>query len=68
MLSVTVWIDGQHVRQVEIQIPLPPSQRQQHGSQPFSPILLTLELWDFGVPVDALDWSRLPAFRSRRHA
>ena len=24
----------------------------------------TLELWDFGVPVDALDWSRLPSFRT----
>ena len=24
----------------------------------------TLELWDFGVPVDSLDWSRLPAFRA----
>ena len=21
----------------------------------------TLELWDFGVPTDAFDWSRLPA-------
>jgi hypothetical protein len=24
----------------------------------------TLELWDFGVPVDSLDWSRLPSFRT----
>jgi hypothetical protein len=24
----------------------------------------TLELWDFGVPVDSLDWSRLPSFRA----
>ena len=24
----------------------------------------TTELWDFGVPVDDLDWSRLPAFRT----
>jgi hypothetical protein len=22
----------------------------------------TIELWDFGVPVDSLDWSRLPSF------
>lgn len=26
----------------------------------------TLELWDFGVPVDSLDWSRLPSFRTVR--
>jgi hypothetical protein len=25
---------------------------------------VTLELWDFGVPVDSLDWSRLPSFRA----
>jgi hypothetical protein len=23
-----------------------------------------LELWDFGIPLDSLDWSRLPGFRS----
>ena len=25
-----------------------------------------VELWDFGVPVDSLDWSRLPSFRTPR--
>jgi hypothetical protein len=23
----------------------------------------TFELWEFGVPVGSLDWSRLPSFR-----
>ena len=26
----------------------------------------TVEFWDFGVPVDSLDWSRLPSFRTPR--
>ena len=26
----------------------------------------TVELWDFGVPVDSLGWSRLPSFRTPR--
>lgn len=50
-LPVTVWIDGQHIRRIEFQ-PTGPSQ------------LTALDLWDFGVPVDELDWSRLPTFRS----
>jgi hypothetical protein len=24
----------------------------------------TFELWDFGVPVGSLDWSRLPSFQA----
>ena len=53
-LPVTVWIDGQHVRRI----------RFEHGTLPKH--LNTLDLWQFGVPVDDLDWSRLPAFRSPR--
>lgn len=53
-LPVTVWIDGQHVRRI----------RFEHGTMPKH--LNTLDLWEFGVPVDDLDWSRLPAFRSPR--
>lgn len=51
-LPLTVWIDGQYVRRI----------RFEHGV----PVrhLTTLDLWEFGVPVENLDWSRLPAFRS----
>ena len=49
-LPVTVWIDGQYVRRVRF------------GGGP--PVRATLDLWEFGVPVGELDWSRLPTFRS----
>lgn len=49
-LPVTVWIDGQHVRRVRFE-----------GGPP---VRATLDLWEFGVPVGELDWSRLPTFRS----
>ncbi len=53
-LPVTVWIDAEHVRRIRI---------EHHESR-----RLTLELWEFGVPVDELDWSRLPTFRSPGYA
>ena len=52
----TVWIDEQHVRRIR---------SERHGPDPrqaFS-VSQTVELWDFGVPVDALDWTRLPRLR-----
>lgn len=55
--ELTVWVDDQHVRRVR---------SVEHGSTrdvSFSGTR-TLELWDFGVPVDSLDWSRLPSFRA----
>jgi hypothetical protein len=61
VLTLTVWIDGQHIRRVQFEdrvakVPL------KHGDS--SAKVLTLELWDFGVPVQELDWSRLPTFRT----
>jgi hypothetical protein len=47
-LPATVWIDGQHVRRVRFEQGSPASQ------------ISTLDLWEFGVPVGELDWSRLP--------
>jgi hypothetical protein len=52
-LPVTVWIDGLHVRRVRFEDGAP----LRH--------LMMLDLWEFGVPVEDLDWSRLPTFRSR---
>jgi hypothetical protein len=54
-LPVTVWIDGQHVRRIRFE------------SRPPARLLTTLDLWEFGVPVSGLDWSRLPTFRSPGH-
>ena len=53
--ELTVWIDAEHVRRI---------QTEDRSSDEFSSVgkRLTLELWDFGVPVDSLDWSRLPSF------
>jgi hypothetical protein len=55
--ELTVWVDDEHVRRVR---------SEEHSSRPdFSlSTITTLELWDFGVPVDSLDWSRLPSLRT----
>jgi hypothetical protein len=42
-----------------------PSFLRHHRAEPIDPYHRTLEmrpleLWDFGVPVDSLDWTRLP--------
>jgi hypothetical protein len=53
----TVWIDGRHVQRF---------QTVERGSDryPLAARTETVELWEFGVPVDELDWSRLPTFRT----
>ncbi len=49
-LPATVWIDGEYVRRVAIQ-----------GVESRD---VSLELWDYGVATDDLDWARLPTFES----
>jgi hypothetical protein len=53
-LPVTVWTDDRFIRRVHFDH----EQKKQ----------LTLELWDFDVPTDELDWSRLPTFKSPEEA
>jgi len=55
--GLTVWVDDQHIRRIWL---------EEHASPWPAGALrtVTLELWDFGVPVDSLDWSRLPSFRA----
>jgi hypothetical protein len=56
--AFTVWIDDEHVRQV---------QSESHGGPRRGgswKMTTTFELWDFGIPVDSLDWSHLPSFRT----
>jgi hypothetical protein len=53
-LPVTVWTDDRFIRRVQFDY---------EQKKP-----LTLELWDFDVPTDELDWSRLPTFKSPEEA
>jgi hypothetical protein len=55
--DLTVWVDDQHVRRIRL---------EGRDSIRWASVswTATLELWDFGVPVDSLDWSRLPSFRA----
>lgn len=48
-LPLTVSIDGTHVRRVRFE--------EEEPSRSWE-----IELWDFGVATEGLDWSRLPAF------
>jgi hypothetical protein len=52
-----LWIDEEHIRRVRL---------EERASEKYSSVSKrrTLELWDFGVPADSLDWSRLPSFRT----
>jgi hypothetical protein len=49
----TVWIDAEHVRQVQSEVVL----SDKSGVE-----TRTLELWDFGTPVDPVDWTRFPEY------
>jgi hypothetical protein len=60
-LALIVWIGRQYVHQVRLRqgaSGAPPDQASAGLTK-----VLTLELWDFGVPTEHLDWSRLPNFR-----
>lgn len=52
-LPMDVWVDQTHIRRIRFAS----SQKLEHRTE-------TLELWDFGIRVDDLDWTRLPTFRS----
>lgn len=54
-LPAAVWTDERFIRRVQIIRDEPRKQ-------------LTLELWDFDVATDDLDWSRLPTFKSPEEA
>lgn len=56
-LPVDVWVDDTHIRRVRFTSEHPTGHRSE-----------TLELWDFGVQLDDLDWTRLPTFRSPEQA
>lgn len=49
----TVWVDDAHVRRIRDEL-------VRSGLWGRTRSRTTLELWDFGVPTDMLDWSRFP--------
>jgi hypothetical protein len=53
----TVWIDDERIRRFQ-------TVERGSGRSALATKTETVELWDFGVPVDSLDWSRLPNFRT----
>jgi hypothetical protein len=53
--ELTVLVDGAHVRRIQIV-------DRTSGQHTSVSKTMTLELWDFGVPVGQLDWSHLPSF------
>jgi len=55
--GLMVWVDDEHIRRVQ-------SEEHTTGASGTVSRRWVLELWDFGVPVGSLDWSRLPSFRS----
>jgi hypothetical protein len=55
----TVWIDDERIRRFQ-------TVEGGSGRSVSATKTETVEPWDFGVPVDTLDWSRLPSFRAPR--
>jgi hypothetical protein len=53
----TVWIDDERIRRFQ-------AVERGSGRSALVTKTETVELWDFGVSVDSLDWSRLPNFRT----
>ena len=51
--ELTAWIDDEHVRRI-----------QSVWQAPSGSVIQTFDLWEFGVPVGSLDWSRLPSFHA----
>jgi hypothetical protein len=64
-LALSVWIDGQYIRQVRF-VDYGPKDPEPEPRNAGVFKELTLELWDFGVSVADLDWSRLPRIRTSR--
>jgi hypothetical protein len=54
--ELMVWIDDERIRRIQVE-------DRAGNSRSSTSKIVTLELWDFGVPVGSLDWSRLPSIR-----
>jgi hypothetical protein len=54
---LTVWADGQHVRQIQA---VTAKKTERSVVTVLVTTTVTAQLWDFGVPVDSMDWPPLP--------
>jgi hypothetical protein len=53
----TVWVDDEHVRQIQT---VTLETRERVAVTVLTTTTVTAQLWDFGVPVDSMDWPPLP--------
>jgi hypothetical protein len=53
----TVWVDNEHVRQIQT---VTPTTIERGVVTVLATTTVTAQLWDFGVPVDSMDWPPLP--------
>ena len=53
----TVWADDEHVRQIQA---VTPKKAERGVVTVVATTTVTAQLWDFGVPVDPMDWPPLP--------
>jgi len=53
----TVWVDNEHVRQIQA---VTSKTAERIAVTVLATTTVTAQLWDFGVPVDSMDWPALP--------
>lgn len=53
----SVWVDDEHVRRIQA---VTPETRERVVVTVLAMTTVTVQLWDFGVPVDSMDWPPLP--------
>jgi hypothetical protein len=58
---LTAWVDDEHVRQVQV---VTASQAKRMAVSVAATTVVTAQLWDFGVPLDSMDWRRPSALWS----
>jgi hypothetical protein len=58
----TVWVDNEHVRQIQA---VTSKTTERIVVTVLATTTVTAQLWDFGVPVDSMDWQALPPDTAR---
>ena len=59
---LTVWVDDEHVRQIQA---VTSKKAKRIAVTVLATTMVTAQLWDFGVPVDSMDWRRPSALWSK---
>jgi hypothetical protein len=60
--ELTVWVDDEHVRQIQA---VTAAKVKRIAVTVVATTMVTAQLWDFGVPVDSMDWRRPSALWSK---